>query len=269
MTQDPGAREEAGGLTALPRIDDLKSSDRGYDEEQVRQAFESFQRHVTQLQTQLRVYQAAGASGEAQPTGHAVRMDALHLIRAAAEFADTLEKDAQDAASRQIQRAENEINDKQRELQKSERQIEQHMQENERQRDETLKDARQQARDMLAKAERESKQQTKDAEARGTRLLEQSRHQATEMTNSARAEIDQALAWARNESTEIVTRARAAAEQLLGAAGLGGDALDKVVASIVPGERPESATGGDEGRSSTTRTSGTPPTPPSGGQSAG
>jgi hypothetical protein len=89
------------------------------------------------------------------------------------------------------------------------------------------------------------------------------------MTNSARAEIDQSLAWARNESTEIVTRARAAAEQLLSAAGLGGAALDKVVSSIAPGGRPESAAGDSESRSSTTQTSGTPPTPPSGGQSAG
>src|SRR6266545_4921509 len=134
MTQGPGAREEAGGLTAVPRIEDLTSSDGGYDEAQVRQAFEAFQRHLTQLQTQLRVFQAAGRSGEAQPSGHPVRMDALHLIRAAAEFADALEKDAQDAAARQIRRAESEITDKQREFKKQEMHIDQLTKESERQR---------------------------------------------------------------------------------------------------------------------------------------
>ncbi len=269
MAQDPGAHEEAGGLTALPRIENLRSSGGGYDEAQVRQAFESFQRHATQLQTQLRVFQAAGRSADAPPSGHAVRMDSLHLIRAAAEFADALEKDAQDAATRQIRRAESEIADKQRELQKSEMQIEQHVQENERERNEILKEARKEARELVAKAERDTKEQTQDAEARGARLLEQSRHQATEMTNSARTEIDQSLAWVRAEATEIITRARAAAEQLLGAAGLGGAALDKVVALIAPGGESAKAAGDTESRSSATRPSGTPPTSPSGGQSAG
>jgi vacuolar-type H+-ATPase subunit H len=265
MTQDPGAREESGGLTAVPRIEDLKSSGGGYDEAQVRQAFESFQRHVTQLQTQLRVFQAAGGASEGQPSGHAVRMDALHLIRAAAEFADQLEKDAQDAVAHQIRRAESEIGDKQRELQKSEAQVEQRMQENERQRTEALKEARQEARDLLTKAERDAKQQLQDAEERGTRLLEKARHQATELTNSARAEIDQSLAWARAEASEIVNRARAAAEQLLGAAGLGGEALDKLATSITGAEGPSAG----ERHSSATRPSGTPPASPSGGQSAG
>lgn len=268
MTQDPGAREEAGGLTALPRFEDLRSSGEGFDEAQVRQAFESFQRHVTQLQTQLRVFQAAGRSAEAQPSGHAVRMDALHLIRAAAEFADALEKDAQDAATRQIRRAESEISEKQRELQKHELRTDQLTQENEAQRNEILKEARKEARDTLEKAEREATQQVQEAEARGTRLLEQSRHQATELTNSARAEIDQSLAWARAEATEIITRAREAAEQLLGAAGLGDEALDKVATAITSSEdaRAKASRGGGSGA---TRASGTPPTSPSGGQSAG
>ena len=101
-TQEPGARE-AGGLAALPSVDQLtRSGGGGFDEAQVNQAFDTFQRHITQLQTQLRVLQAAGSSPDAEPTGHAVRMDALHLVRAAAEFADTLEKDAQGAAARSL-----------------------------------------------------------------------------------------------------------------------------------------------------------------------
>jgi vacuolar-type H+-ATPase subunit H len=254
-TQDPGAREDAGSLTALPRVDELRRSDRGYEEQQVTQAFESFRRHITQLQTQLRVLQAAGQGGQAQPSGHAVRMDALHLVRAAAEFADTLEQDAQDAAARQIRRAETEISDKQREFHKTELQIEQQRLDAETRRNELLNEARKEARDMLAKAERDSRQHVQEAEARGDRLLEQARHQAVELTNSVRAEVDQSLEWARVQATEIVTRAQAGAEQLLGAAGLGGAALDRVVSTIV--EDSEAARAGrSPGQSSASTSSG-------------
>ena len=86
-------------LTALPRLEDLPRGGDGYDPDKVREAFESFRRHSSQLQAQLRVLQAASRSGQSvEPTGHAVRMDSLHLIRAAAEFADTVETDAQRAS---------------------------------------------------------------------------------------------------------------------------------------------------------------------------
>ena len=52
--------------------------------------------------------------------GHAVRMDALHLIRAAAEFADTIERDAQTAAGAQLAKTEEEVSRRQRELQERE-----------------------------------------------------------------------------------------------------------------------------------------------------
>src|SRR5919197_344939 len=91
-TEGQGRASQAPALTSLPRVDDLPSERDGYDREKVREAFEAFRRHTTQLQVQLRVIQAAGQSG-LEPTGHAVRMDALHLIRAAAEMADTIERD--------------------------------------------------------------------------------------------------------------------------------------------------------------------------------
>ena len=233
-TQEPGAREDSGSLTALPRVEELRRSDGGFDEAQVSQAFDSFGKHITQLQTQLRVLQAAGRGGDVQATGHAVRMDALQLVRAAAEFADALEKDAGEAAARQIRRAETDISaDKQREFHKTEVQIEQRRQESEKRRDELLNDARKEAGDTAAKADREAKAHVKDAQAKADRLLEQARHQATEMTNSVRAEADQQLEWARVQATDIVRRAQASAEQLLGAAGLGGPALERVVSSIV------------------------------------
>jgi vacuolar-type H+-ATPase subunit H len=238
----------------MPRVDELKRSERGYDEAQVGQAFESFRRHITQLQTQLRVLQAAGRGQEVQPTGHAVRMDALHLVRAAAEFADSLEKDAQEAAARQIRRAESEISDKQREFRKTEVQIEQQRQDAEGRRNELLNEARKEARDMLSKAERDSRAHVQEAEARGDRLLEQARHQAVELTNAVRAEVDQSLEWARLQSSEVSRRAQEGAEQLLGAAGLGGAALERVVKSIL--EQAESARqGSSTGQSASSSTS--------------
>ena len=88
-SQDPS---RAGGhaLTPLPRLEDLPRSGEGFDREKVGEAFDAFRRHVTALQAQLRVLQAAPRSAITEPSGHAVRMDALHLIRSAAEFADTM-----------------------------------------------------------------------------------------------------------------------------------------------------------------------------------
>jgi vacuolar-type H+-ATPase subunit H len=240
-------------------VEELQRSDGGFDEAQVNQAFDSFRKHITQLQTQLRVLQAAGRGGDVQATGHAVRMDALHLVRAAAEFADALEKDAGDAAARQIRRAETDIADKQREFHKTEVQIEQKRQESEARREELLNEARKEAGDTAAKADREAKQHVKEAQAKADRLLEQSRHQATELTNSVRAEADQQLEWARVQATDIVRRAQASAEQLLGAAGLGGPALERVVASIV-GESESTRPSESSGKSTTS---------PSGSSSAG
>ena len=108
------------GLTPLPSIDELPAAGDGFDRDRVRESFDAFRRHITQLQVQLRVLQAAGRSASIEPSGHALRMDALHLIRAAAEFADTLELDAANAASAQLRRTEEEVRGKQRELQERE-----------------------------------------------------------------------------------------------------------------------------------------------------
>src|ERR1700688_3991297 len=106
MSSAPNASQ----LTALPRIEDVPSAGDGLDTDSVREAFEAFRRHVAQLQAQLRVLQASSKSGGAtEPSGHAVRMDALHLIRAAAEFADTIERDAQNASAAQLARTEQEL----------------------------------------------------------------------------------------------------------------------------------------------------------------
>jgi F0F1-type ATP synthase membrane subunit b/b' len=230
-SQGPGQAQPAT-LTSLPRIEDLPGAADGFDRERVREAFESFRRHTAQLQAQLRVLQAAGAGGPVEASGHAVRMDALHLIRAAAEFADTLERDAQTASAAQIGRTEEELRRRHREMQQLEAEVESYRAESERQRAEIVNAAKKEARDVVTKANAEAATELREAEARGARLLEQSRHQATELTNAARAEVEQTLEWARAQASVIIARAQQGAEQLLGSAGLGDKAVSKVADAI-------------------------------------
>jgi hypothetical protein len=219
MASEGQERAQAASLTSLPRIEDLPSAADGYDREKVREAFEAFRRHTTQLQVQLRVLQAAG-SGSAEPTGHAVRMDALHMIRAAAEMADTIERDAQTASAAQLRRTEEEVARRQRDLHDRSSEVDRYRQESERQRAEMLNAAKAESRQTLQ-------------ESRAARLLEQARHQATELTNATRAEVEQTLEWARGQAGAIIHRAQEGAEQLLGAAGLGDEAIGRVAQSIV------------------------------------
>src|SRR5438128_7880382 len=229
--QEPGQQTL---LTALPRLEDLPKSGDGYDQDKVREAFEAFRRHSAQLQAQLRVLQAASRSPQSvEPTGHAVRMDSLHLIRAAAEFADTVESDAQRASEAQLGKTEEEVRRRRREQQDREAEIERYRQESERQRAEMLNAARNETRELLANANRDATQELREAEAKGNRLLEQARHQATELTNSARAEVEQTLEWARAQATTILARAQHGAEQLLAAAGMGEESISGVAEAIM------------------------------------
>jgi hypothetical protein len=231
--QEPG-QSAAPSLTAMPRLEDLpQAPGGGYDADRVRDAFDAFRRHSAQLQAQLRVLQAAGRTAPVEPTGHAVRMDALHLIRSAAEFADTLERDAQQASANQLARTEEEVRGKQRELQEREAQVERYRQESERQRAEILNTARNESRELLQTSQRDATQELRESEARAARLLEQARHQATELTNSARAEVEQTLEWARAQAAAIMARAQQGVEQLLASAGLGEDQISRVADAIV------------------------------------
>src|SRR6266550_577391 len=153
-------------LTSLPQVEDLPRADDGYDREKVQEAFDAFRRHTAQLQAQLRVLQAAGRSAAVEPTGHAVRMDALHLIRAAAEFADTIERDAQTASATQLSRTEEEVSRKQRELSEREAEVERYRSESERQRAEIMNAAKNEARELLAKANHDATQELREAEAK-------------------------------------------------------------------------------------------------------
>jgi F0F1-type ATP synthase membrane subunit b/b' len=240
-TQEP-ARSTGPSIQSLPRLEDLRSVANGYDPDAVRDAFDAYRRHVVQLQAQLRVLKAAGRTADVEPTGHAMRMDALHLIREAAEFADVLERDAQRASAAQLRRTEAEIRRRQQEMQQGEADVERFRQESERLRAETLNAARNEARQLLADANRDASQELREAEARSARLLEQSRHQATELTNAARAEVEQTLEWARAQAGTIMSRAQQGAEQLLSAAGLGEPAISRVVEALLAQAEREEAT---------------------------
>ena len=253
MSSGDSERSSAAALTALPSVDQLRRSGEGFDEQSVREAFDAFRRHTSQLQAQLRVLQAARKSANVEPTGHAVRMDALHLIRAAAEFADVLERDAQTASASQLQRTEEEVRAKQRELQEREAELERYRAESERQRSEIMTAAKNESRDLLAKSNADATRELREAETRGNRLLEQSRHQATELTNSARAEVEQTLEWARAQAGAVMARAQKGAEQLLTAAGLGEPAMSKVIDAIM------SANEADNVRNEAARSSGSRP----------
>src|SRR3954462_11410097 len=122
-TEGPG-RAAVPALTSLPRYEDLPRAGEGLDPERVREAFDAFRRHAAQLQAQLRVLQAAGRSASVEATGHAVRMDALHLIRGAAEFADAIERDAQNASAAQLGKTEEEVRRRQNDLQEREAEVE-------------------------------------------------------------------------------------------------------------------------------------------------
>jgi hypothetical protein len=233
MATEGPDRAGAPSLTSLPRFEDLPATGDGLDPERVREAFDAFRRHAAQLQAQLRVLQAAGRSAVVEPSGHAVRMDALHLIRAAAEFADTIERDAQNASAAQLGKTEEEVRRRQNELQEREGEVERYRQESERQRAEMLNAARNESRELLAKSHADATAELQEAEAKGNRLLEQSRHQATELTNAARAEVEQTLEWARAQAGTVLQRAQHGAEQLLAAAGLGQDAIAQVANAIM------------------------------------
>lgn len=228
-----GAARQEPAMTSLPRVEDLPVVERGYDEQRVREAFEAFRRHLVQLQAQLRVLQAAGRTASVDPTGHAVRMDSLHLIREAAEFADVIERDAQRASAAQFQRTEQEVRQRQQELQQREAEVQRFRDESEQQRNEIVTAARNEARQVVADANREANKELREAEARGAQLLERARHQATELTNATRAEVEQTLEWARAQASAMITRAQQGAEQVLSAAGLGEAAATEVADSII------------------------------------
>jgi hypothetical protein len=227
-------------LVRVPRLEDLPIAEEGFDRAKVTEAFDAFRRQLTWYQAQLRVLQSAPRGGAVEPVGHAGRMDALHLIRAAADFADGLERSAQETAARQLTRAEAEIRDAHAKLDERDAETERYRAEIERQAAETLNEARREGKDTIAKAKQDGARELSDAKASAGNLLERSRVQAIELTNAARIEVDQMLDWARAQADVITERARSGAEQVLAAAGRGDKAVSEAVEAIMVAARASS-----------------------------
>src|SRR5579864_2649360 len=58
MSSDAWPSSDSPAPTPLPRIEELPLADRGYDQEAVRLAFDSFYRHAAQLDASLRTLEA-------------------------------------------------------------------------------------------------------------------------------------------------------------------------------------------------------------------
>ena len=214
--EGPERASQAAALTSLPRVEDLPSAADGYDREKVREAFEAFRRHTTQLQVSApraagRRRRAGGADRSRGPDGRAAHdpgrsRDGGHDR---ARRADSLGRAAAPHRGRGPRR--------QRELQGAGRRRPISPGE----RAPARRDAeRRQERGAPDEAGGAAAGRTGDLRGRVARhrLLEQARHQATELTNATRAEVEQTLEWARGQAGAIIARAQEGAEQLLGAA---------------------------------------------------
>jgi hypothetical protein len=160
-------------------------------------------------------------------------MDALHLIRTAAEFADTLERDASAAAANQIERAAEGIRLRIAELEARELDVERYREESETVRTDMLATARHEIEEQRLKANHDTKQVILEAEATARRLIEKARHQAAELSDSTRAEVTATLDWSNTRSREILSRAQEGAAQMLASAGLGAEKANETAAAIV------------------------------------
>jgi hypothetical protein len=212
----------------LPRVDEIPSAPYGLDPVRVAEAFDAFNRelawHRSQSAPPLPV--PVGASGQE------LRQDALRLIRAAVEFADVVERDAQEVATRQITQAESVFRSREGELEAREQSVASQKAELERKKTDLLLAARREAEDVVANARHDAAEIRREADAIREHILEASRHQAIELTAAARAEVQRTLEWARAQAESVVRRARAVAEQLL-AASLQGENTADVVRAIV------------------------------------
>jgi cell division septum initiation protein DivIVA len=239
-------RDPSPFLLPLPRVEDIPVTRDGYDRARVEDAFAVFERQLGTLQARLAVVETTSAAGGGLPSAHPVRMDALHLIRSAAEYADTLERDAVDAVARQLEQARADMQGGVEHLAERLRELAQRREEFERERQAMLAEARRQAAELLSAAQGDADELRRDADARATRLVEHARHDATELTNSTRVEVERMLDWARRHSETVLDRAREGAERLLGAAGadpavlaeVSGALLDEVVDRAAPSDEP-------------------------------
>lgn len=190
------------------------------------------------------------------------RVDSLRLIRAAAEFADMLERDAQEVTARQIAHFDEDIKRRECEIEHRQELIAQREIEIEREREAILAEARAQADDIVARteatcrqlreeatadlgaaqddahklitaAERLSEQMRQEAELDKLAMLDNARREIAEVSSSTRADVEEMMDWSRAQAEGIVSRAKAVAEQVLAASLRGDDQVAAVVAAVI------------------------------------
>lgn len=219
-------------LPALPRVDNLTVGRQGFDQGEVLRAFQAFEREVASVRARVRVLEA---TREAHPVAHAARMDALHLIRTAADFAEHLEIDAHTAAARHVAEARRDIVERAERIRESELELRRSREELATERAAILREARAEAHELLTDARRDAADRRREAEAQGDRLLERARHQSVELTHATRAEVQRTVEWSREHAHVIVERAKHGAEQLLIAAGHGEESVRQTVEALGAG----------------------------------
>ena len=190
-------------LMPLPRIEELPvAENEGFGRDAVARAFQRFELYVDSLRGQVRELQAARPAEPADEAPATVserggtRADALQLVQAAAAFAETLERDAQEAARRAVASAEEEVRERVARLAERETEVAKTL----RELDATRETFREEAR--------------RAAEAEAARIVEDARAQAADVVRKARGEVERQLEWARAQSAGVLRRARAGAAEL-------------------------------------------------------
>ena len=212
----------------IPRIDEIPTAPYGLDPVQVAEAFDAMNR-------ELAWYRSRPLDALPVPTaasGADLRQDALRLIKAAVEFADVVERDAQEVVSRQITQLDAEVRHREGALRARETALADDREELERQKAELVLATRRECEGLIAAAHREAAEIRNEAEAARLHILEASRQQAIEVTGAARADVERTFEWSRAQADAIVRRARAVAEQML-TASLRGESASDVVRAIV------------------------------------
>ena len=213
MSQDEsGAAEAQPRLLPLPRIEELPTARKnGLDPAAVEEAFRRFELYVASLRGHLEELQQALASRETgSEPGRARRAEALDLIQAAAVFAETMERDAREAAEQHMRAAEQGLQEQRMRL--AERELELSG---------ALEDLGNHGRAILAAAEQEAQERVKEGELACAHLLEAAREQAIEITAAARADVERQLEWARAQGAAVLRRARSEAAELRPVANAG------------------------------------------------
>ncbi|HEX5448778.1 MAG TPA: hypothetical protein VFW85_01825 [Gaiellaceae bacterium] len=193
-------RTPSASIESLPQLEDLpRTAAGGYDARSVAEAFAAFRRSTLQMHAELRVLKAAVKPSPLPADSHQGRMSAMRIIRAAAEFADAIEREAQRTASEQLTRLDANLERRQRDVVEAERLVAERERELERKGEEIVQRARREADEYFVKA----------------------RLEAEQLSANIQTEVDETFAWVREHAAAILSRAEEVARQVLGSASLG------------------------------------------------